>query len=71
MYEILSPDGAVLFEINYSEWSVRKWIVERYNKVDGRWIRSSWYRRFSSLDECRAAVDKVIKTLKIPTKTEP
>ena len=23
------------------------------------------------MDECRAAVDKVIKSLKIPTKTEP
>lgn len=71
MYEILSPDGAVLFEINYSGLSIRKWIIERYNKVDGHWVRSPWYRRFDSLNECYAAADKVIKNLKIPTKTEP
>lgn len=71
MYEILSPDGLVLFEINYSELSVRKWIIERYDRVDGRWVRSRWYRRFATLNECRAVADKVIKSLKIPTKTEP
>lgn len=71
MYEILSPDGLVLFEINYSELSVRKWIIERYDRVDDRWVRSRWYRRFATLNECRTAADKVIKSLKIPTKTEP
>lgn len=71
MYEILSPDGLALFEINYSELSVRKWVIERYDRVDDRWVRSRWYRRFSTLNECRAAANKVIKSLKIPTKTEP
>lgn len=71
MYEILSPDGSVLFEINYSELSVHKWVIERYDRIGSRWVRSRWYRRFATLDECRAAADKVIKTLKIPTKNEP
>lgn len=68
MYEILSPDGMVLFEINYSECCIHPWCIERYDRVGSRWVRSRWYRKFDTLQECRTSAGRVIKSLKIPTK---
>lgn len=72
MYEVISPDRTVVFKIFCASCPCRRpRLVERYNWTDGRWLRSPWYRRFDTYEECRAAANKVIESLKIPTKTEP